>query len=71
MCRFRLQFLSTSDLWTDQVVMEYQNQLSEDWILLEETFSDYNKGIRFYFDEITGFESDMAISDIEMELLSA
>ena len=71
MCRFRLQFLSATDEWIDQVVLESQNQLSEDWVLLEETFSDYNKGIRFYFDEIGGFESDMAISDIEMELLSA
>ena len=54
MCRFRLQFLSATDEWIDQVVLESQNQLSEDWVLLEETFSEYNKGIRFILMRLVG-----------------
>ena len=36
-------------------------------MFLEETFSEDNRGIRFYFDEISTYESDMAFSDITID----
>ena len=36
---------------------------NDGWEFLEETISEDNKGIRFYFDEILSYESDMAFSN--------
>ena len=63
MCRFRLQYQTLDDQWVDQLTFPAKEQ-SDGWELLEETFSLDNKGIWFYFDEVLGFESDMALSNI-------
>ena len=43
----------------DKVTFSAKEQ-SDGWELLEGTISEDNKGIRFYFDEFSDFESDMA-----------
>ena len=63
MCRFRLQYQTLDDQWIDQLTFPAKEQ-SDGWELLEETIPTDNKGIRFYFDEILGYESDMAFSNI-------
>ena len=63
MCRFRLQYQTLDDQWKDKIIFPAKEQ-SDGWELLEETISEDNKGIRFYFDEILGYESDMAFSNI-------
>ena len=63
MCRFRLQYQTLDDQWKDKITFPAKEQ-SDGWELLEETISEDNKGIRFYFDEILGYESDMAFSNI-------
>ena len=62
-CRFRIQYLTLDDQWIDQFTFPAKEQ-SDGWEFLEETILEDNKGIRFYFDEILGFESDMAFSNI-------
>ena len=66
MCRFRIQYLSLEDEWIDQIIFP-SGDFSIDWTLLEENFLFDNKGIRFYFDEIFDYLSDMAISTITIE----
>ena len=63
MCRFRLQYQTLDDQWKDKIIFPAKEQ-SDGWELLEETISEDNRGIRFYFDEILGYESDMASSNI-------
>ena len=63
MCRFRLQNQTLGDQWKDKLAFA-AGQQSKGWELLEETIIEDNKGIRFYFDEILGYESDMAFSNI-------
>ena len=63
MCQFKLQNQTLDDQWVDQLTIPGLEQ-SDGWEFLEETISEDNKGIRFYFDEILGYESDMAFSNI-------
>ena len=63
MCRFRLQYQTLDDVWKDKLTF-LAGQESNGWELLEETIIEDNKGIRFYFDEISGYYSDMAFSNI-------
>ena len=63
MCRFRLQYQTLDDRWIDQFTFPAKEQ-SNGWELLEEAIPTDNKGIRFYFDEILGFDSDMALSNL-------
>ena len=65
MCRFRLQYQSLDDQWKNKVTFP-AGQQSNGWELLEETFLEDNKGVRFYFDEILGYESDMTFSNINI-----
>ena len=67
MCRFRLQYQNLDNEWVDKVVFNSNSNLTNQWVLLDETFLEDNLGIRFYFDEILGFESDMAFSDITID----
>ena len=62
MCRFRLQKQTLDDQCKEKVTFA-AGQESNGWELLEETTSEDNKGIRFYLDEILGYESDMGISN--------
>ena len=66
MCRFRLQYETLDYQWLDKVIFPAKEQTSG-WVFLEETFSEDNRGIRFYFDEISSYESDMAFSDITID----
>ena len=66
MCRFRLQYETLDYQWVDKVIFPAKEQTSG-WVFLEETFSEDNRGIRFYFDEISSYESDMAFSDITID----
>ena len=63
MCQFRIQYRTLDDKWIDQFTFPRLEQ-SDGWEFLEETILEDNKGIRFYFDEILSFESDMAFSNI-------
>ena len=65
MCRFRLQYQTLDDQWKDKLTFPAGHE-SNGWELLEETISEDNKRIRFYFDEISGNYSDMAFSNIIM-----
>ena len=69
MCRFRLQYQTLVDQWKDKLTF-HAEQKSNGWELLEETISEDNEGIRFYFDEILGYESDKGISNIIISYLS-
>ena len=62
MCRFRVQYQSLDDQWIAKLTLP-TGQQSKSWELLEQTFLEYNKGIRFYFDELLSYESDMASFD--------
>ena len=66
MCRFRLQYETLDYQWVDKVPFPAKEQTSG-WVFLEETFSEDNRGIRFYFDEISNYESDKAFSDITID----
>ena len=63
MCRYRLQYQTLDDQWKDKVTFP-AGQESNGWELLEETFSEDNKRIRFYFEGILVYESDMGVSNI-------
>ena len=49
MCRFRLQYQTLDDQWENKVAFSAKEQ-SDGWELLEETISEDNKEIRFYFE---------------------
>ena len=66
MCRFRLQYETLDYQWVDKVIFPAKERTSG-WVFLEETFSEDNRGLRFYFDEISSYESDMAFSDITID----
>ena len=66
MCRFKLQYESLDYQWEDKVTFS-AGEISDGWELLEETFLEDNRGIRFYFDEISGYQGDMAFSDITID----
>ena len=61
MCRFRLQYQSLDDQWIDKDTFP-AGQQSDGWEILEPTFLEDDEGIRYYFDEILGYESDMVFS---------
>lgn len=74
MCRFRLQYKAADDQWIDKLTFpqgEDLTTLTTEWVLLDIDFStEYVKGIRFIFDEINNYESDMGISDINFEYIN-
>ena len=47
-CRFKLQYETLDYQWEDKVTFS-AGQLTDEWELLEETFSEDNRGIRFLF----------------------
>ena len=66
MCRFRIQYQNLSNEWIDKLVFDNNSNITggDVWQFLDVSFLEDNLGIRFYFDQITGYESDMAFSDI-------
>ena len=66
MCRFRIQYETLDYHWKDKVTFPAKED-TNGWVHLEETYSEENRGIRFYFDGFMNFESDMAFSDITID----
>ena len=66
MCRFRIQYETLDYQGKDKVTFPALEQ-TDGWVYLDQTFSEDNRGIRFYFDEISNYESEMAFSDITID----
>ena len=68
MCRFRIQNETLNYQWKDKVTFPALEQ-SDGCVYLDQTFSEDNRGIRFYSVEISNYESVMAFSDISISIL--